>query len=104
MHSSIANAGADTSDDLVLTQDTIKVATDFLMYLDARRVVQLAPSTFSAVLPHRRAADVLTLLRCELLSGNICKPGCEAMPEAPRPAAAAQTSLLLHSSGKRASA
>ena len=63
MHSSIANAGADTSDDLVLTQDTIKVATDFHMYLDARRVVQLAPSTFSAVLPHRRAADVLTLLR-----------------------------------------
>ena len=97
MHSSIANAGADTSDDLVLTQDTIKVATDFLMYLDARRVVQLAPSTFSAVLPHRRAADVLTLLRCELLSGNICKPGCEAMPEAPRPAAA-QTSVLLHNS------
>ena len=97
MNSSIANAGADTSDYLVLTQDTIKVATDFLMYLDARRVVQLAPSTFSAVLPHRRAADVLTLLRCELLSGNICKPGCEAMLEAPRPAAA-QTSVLLHNS------
>ena len=85
MHSSIANNPTiwigNTPDDLVLTQETIKVATDFLMYLDARKVVQLASSTFSAVLPHRRSADVLTQLRCELLSGSSCEAGCEAVPD-----------------------
>ena len=80
MHSSIANAGAEAPDALVFTQGTIKAATDLLMYLDARKVVQLAPSTFSAVLPHRSAVDVLTIQRCELLSGISCEPGCEAVP------------------------
>ena len=84
MHSSIANVtqfpGGEAPGDLVFSQGTIKAATDLLMYLDARKVVQLAGSTFSTVLPHRRAADVLTLLRCELLSGSHCEGGCEAMP------------------------
>jgi len=82
MHSSITNGGAETPDDPVFAQDTIKAATDFLMYLDARAVVQLASSTFSAVLPHRSAADVLTVQRCKLLSGISCEPGCEPVPEA----------------------